>query len=252
MNIDPPKLSPRLRAVADMVPKCETLADVGCDHGYLPVYLVLTGKAERAVASDVNPGPLSRARRTVAGYGLGGKIDLILSDGLEKLPRDEIDAVVIAGMGGELIAEILKKDLQRGAGCSHFLTARHAPPQVVIQPQTRADALRRFLAENGWMIADEDLALEGRKLYNIFSVKRGVEIIENEIYYYIGKRLIEKNHPLLGELLKRETAKWETKAAGLRTGGRAAELAKAEEILRATKTLFRKEGAPAGGGCFDN
>ena len=103
------KLSKRLETVASFVPKGSNIADIGTDHGYVPIYLVREGQAEHAVAMDVRKGPLERARAHVAEAGLGSRIDVRLSDGLAGLKPGEADCVVIAGMGGELIIHILEE-----------------------------------------------------------------------------------------------------------------------------------------------
>ena len=103
------KLSNRLKACADLVRKGTRLADIGCDHGYVPVYLVENGIIKSAVASDINEKPLASCRALVSDYGMQDRISCILSDGLDGIEGNDIDCILIAGMGGELIASILGK-----------------------------------------------------------------------------------------------------------------------------------------------
>ncbi len=152
MNIDT-KITPRLKMVADLVPGCALVADIGTDHGYLPIYLVNRGICDRAIAADINEGPLSAAKKNIALTRVKDKIETVLSDGLKNI--EKADCVTIAGMGGELIASILdgRKD-----NMTHF----------VLQPQRSMDALRYYLAENGFEIKKEAVAKENDKMYCAF------------------------------------------------------------------------------------
>ena len=125
-------LPPRLFEVAQMIGSCRLLADVGTDHAHLPVFMIQNGQCSRAFACDVNEGPLLRAKSAVEKYGLSDCIDLIRSDGLHVVP-EEYDALVIAGMGGDLISRILYE---------------HPPicaEKLILQPMTKPEVLRRFL-----------------------------------------------------------------------------------------------------------
>lgn len=154
------ELSPRLAAIAALVPEGARLADVGTDHAYLPVRLLLDGGIASAVATDVNEGPLQRGRETAERYGVG-TILFRRCDGLADVRADEVDTVVIAGMGGDLIARIL-------AAAPWTKQA-----QLILQPMTAQEDLRRWLLENGYRIAKETLAQEGKKLYVILSATGG-------------------------------------------------------------------------------
>ena len=149
-----PPLTNRLLTAADLVRQDAFLADIGTDHGYLPAYLVLSGRVSHAVAADVNPGPLSRAALTIQKYGLSEKIDLLLSDGLDKIDPSVQD-IVIAGMGGGLIADILFR----------AEWTKDPAKRLILQPMTQDAFLRRFLAQNGYMVLEETVAEEGRHLY---------------------------------------------------------------------------------------
>ena len=150
-------LPPRLFEVAQMIGSCRLLADVGTDHAHLPVFMIQNGQCSRAFACDVNEGPLLRAKSAVEKYGLSDCIDLIRSDGLHVVP-EEYDALVIAGMGGDLISRILYE---------------HPPicaEKLILQPMTKPEVLRRFLFRHGYSIAEERAVTEGEKRYIIFSV----------------------------------------------------------------------------------
>lgn len=156
-----PELSPRLRMAGDLIPAGARLADVGTDHAYLPAALLLEGKIPWAVAADLRPGPLDRARATVREYGLTGRVAFRLCDGLSGIEPDEVDAVAIAGMGGETIAAIL----------SAAPWTRSVP--LILQPMSSMPDLRGWLGENGYRILEERLAREGDTLYTALSVRAG-------------------------------------------------------------------------------
>ena len=155
-------LTERLEKIAGCI-ECSTLADIGTDHGYIPIYAVKNGKCERAIACDVNNGPLNSADENIATYGLSDKIETRLSDGLEALGVGEADTVVIAGMGGFLIRDILERGADRITDDTVLL----------LQPMVAVAELREHLYKNGYNIFGELLAREGGKFYNILCVKRG-------------------------------------------------------------------------------
>lgn len=158
-----PELSPRLRMVGDLVPAGARLADVGTDHAYLPAALLLEEKIPWAVAADLRRGPLDRARATVRTYGLTGRVAFRLCDGLTGVKPGEVDAVAIAGMGGETIAAILQ--------AAPWTRERDVP--LILQPMTSMSDLRGWLRENGFRIETERLAREGDVLYTALLVRAG-------------------------------------------------------------------------------
>ncbi len=181
-----PPLTPRLKMVLSLVPETKTCCDVGTDHGYIAIALAQAGC--RVIASDINSGPLTAAKRSINRLGLEGKIDLRLSDGLSAIQPGEADCAVIAGMGGELIAGILATDCK---GIENF----------VLQPQSSFKELREFLNTNGFYIEDEDLCREGRRFYTAMKVRRGKQRPFSEGELQIGPVLIQKKHHLLAEYL---------------------------------------------------
>ena len=158
-----PELSPRLRTVEELVPAGARLADVGTDHAYLPAALILEGKIPWAIAADLRRGPLDRARATVQEYGLTGKVAFRLCNGLTGIQPDEVDAVAIAGMGGETIAAILS--------AAPWVRKRDVP--LVLQPMSSMPELRGWLQKNGFSIVEERLAQEGDTLYTALLVRAG-------------------------------------------------------------------------------
>ncbi len=156
------ELTPRLQAIARQVPQGARLADVGTDHGYLPVWLLLNGRIESAIAADLREGPLDRAKETAQQYGQCDKILFRLCDGLTGIAADEVDTVVIAGMGGETIAAILKAAPWT---CRDKL--------LLLQPMTGMPQLRQWLQRHGYVILDERIAREGKRLYSVWIVRGG-------------------------------------------------------------------------------
>ena len=150
------ELTPRLRQIAAWVRQGAHLADVGTDHAYLPVWLTLQGRVASAIASDLRRGPLDRAQETGRRYGVGDRITFRLGNGLAAVAPEECDTIVIAGMGGENIAQIL-------AGAPWTADGRHT---LLLQPQSRAEALRRFLAEHGFAVVGHDHLGHGRTARN--------------------------------------------------------------------------------------
>lgn len=155
------QLQPRLQLLADMVPQGSRLADVGTDHGYLPVWLLQHGRIACAIASDVGEEPLQHARSTAEEYGVAG-IDFRLCDGLNGIAAQETDTVVIAGMGGETMIHILAPAPWTKDGC--FL---------LLQPMTKPELLRRWLTQNGYRIERERLVWDKDYLYSVFEVRGG-------------------------------------------------------------------------------
>lgn len=157
------ELTPRLQAVASFVPKGARLADIGTDHAYLPVSLLLEGHIPSAVAADLRKGPLDRARQTAMEYGCTDKVTFRLCDGLSGVKSYETDAIAIAGMGGETIAEILS--------AARWVKEKNLP--VILQPMSTQPELRHWLWQNGYTIQEEKLVQESDTLYVILFVVPG-------------------------------------------------------------------------------
>ena len=157
------KLSKRLQAVADLVSDGMRVADIGTDHGYIPIYLVQTGKCPNAIAMDVNKGPLLRATAHIQEEGLTMQIATRLSDGLSSLKEGECDCAVLAGMGGALVIKILEE----GKNCALSLK------ELILQPQSELSKVRSYLLENGYQVVAEDMVEEDGKFYPMMKVVRG-------------------------------------------------------------------------------
>jgi len=185
----------RLALIASKVPKCSCVCDVGTDHAYIPIYLIKNDICSRAIASDLTPGPIETAKRNIEFFGLNSDIETRVGYGLSTLKKNEADVIVIAGMGGVLIAEILEKDIDKAKSAS----------ALVIQPMNAIEVTRKWLYDNGFEIFDEELVREGRKIYNVIVAKwTGHTRKVAEVYYYIGEMLEKKRDPLLKEYIIRK------------------------------------------------
>lgn len=197
------QLSQRLQAVANLVGETGVVADIGTDHGYIPVYLVSSGKAEQAIAMDVNPGPLQRALEHIGQFHLQERIETRLSDGVKALQPGEAQAIVIAGMGGALMTRILSEGEE----------VAHMAKPLVLQPQSELSAFRHFLAEHGYRILEEDMVYEDGKFYSMMAASwvgragsstgaaavRAGQMTEPDYKY--GPLLLAGRHPVLRQYL---------------------------------------------------
>ena len=197
-----------------MVGPCDTVADVGCDHAHTCIWLLQNGTARRCIGMDVRKGPLKKAEENLELYECADLVELRLSFGLEELRPGEANAIVIAGMGGEMIRDILEHDRTTrnvlGSSAEAGLSSTGtAAPVLVLQPQTHFEYVRMWLAGNGWEITDEDMCREDDKFYPcIKAVKAGTDgtpLTSDEIYF--GPRLLERKHPVLKEFLEIEYRK---------------------------------------------
>lgn len=210
------QLQPRLQLLADMVPAGCRLADVGTDHGYLPVWLLQRGRIRGAIAADIGAEPLAHARRTAEEYGVGD-IDFRLCDGLSGIAAEEVDTVVIAGMGGETIMAIL-------SGAPWTKDGAHT---LLLQPMTKAAELRHWLTVNGYRFTDERLVWDKNYLYPVLKVTGGESQKLTELQALTGVMLEED--PLYGDYLRQHEEKLRDIAAGLRRSGREDALQRAKE-----------------------
>ncbi len=188
------ELSKRLQAVADLAGSHPVVADVGTDHGYIPIYLVERKKCERALALDVNEGPLERARRHIMEHDLLGKIEVRQSDGVKALQPGECDCAVLAGMGGALTVKILEEGEEIFRDLKDF----------VLQPQSEIAKVRHYLAENHYLITAEDMVLEEGKFYPMMKVKVGQAAAYSRMELRYGRDLLRQKHPVLEMFLEKE------------------------------------------------
>ena len=194
------QLSKRLQAVADLGKFGDTMADIGTDHGYIPIYLIQSKRISHAVAMDIGKGPLLRAQEHIAKYQLGAYIETRLSDGAKELCCGEVSSVVIAGMGGVLMQKILRDSEEVFRGVK----------EIILQPQSEIEQTRRFLLDNGYEILAEDMVLEDGKYDPMMRVSWVESIEENpyaeakDIDFVYGAYLLKERHPVLRSYLYRE------------------------------------------------
>ncbi len=180
-----------------MVPDGIRLADIGTDHAYIPIYLCLKKRISSAIAMDIGRGPLERAAEHIALYGCGDEITTRLSDGLAALSPGEAECIVIAGMGGGLLIHILEEGKETA----------HAADQIVLQPQSEIPAVRRYLAEQGYVTDLEEMVLEDGKYYPMMRVSyRPFETFPPacETDFLYGAGLLRSRHPVLLSYLQKE------------------------------------------------
>lgn len=194
------KLSRRLYTIASFVRRGSIIADIGTDHGYIPIYLVREGISPQAFAMDVRKGPLERAESHVREHGLEDRIRLRLGDGLHRLEPGEADTVIIAGMGGELMIRILEE-------------GRHvweSTERLILSPQSEAGRVRHFLAENGFCILQEAMVRDEGKYYTVMEAGHGAMRYDRECFFEYGRCLIEGKSRIFREYLDKEEAALET------------------------------------------
>ncbi|MGL5575616.1 MAG: tRNA (adenine(22)-N(1))-methyltransferase [Sarcina sp.] len=224
------ELSIRLKAIANQVDKCNSVADIGTDHGYIPIYLVKKGICENAIASDINKGPINKAKKNISIEGLSNKIKCYLGAGLKPLKVNEVEGIVIAGMGGNLTRDILLADMKKVKNYDF----------MILQPAQNPEVLREFLYNNAYEIIDEDLILDDGTYYELFKVKynQNAEILkfEEELYYEVSPVLIKKKHPLVNDYIKTKISKCEKILTHIKDNTESANIKK-EEIKNKIKKL---------------
>lgn len=205
-------LSNRLQTVADMVTG-RRVADIGCDHGFVSIYLVQAGKADHVLAADVRPGPLSRAQQHIKEVQLTPYIETRLSDGLAGVtPEDRVDTVILAGMGGRLMRRILGE------------LDRLPVQELVLQPQSEWEELRAFLYEQAYLIVEENMVLEEGKYYPVLRAVRKetaakdqiafIEACENlpaekrQVMHAFGPYLMQEKNEQLVSYIQKEQQKF--------------------------------------------
>ena len=205
-----PELSKRLSLIVDLVPSCDTFVDIGCDHGYVPVSLLLDGRCKRAVFADINQGPLDRAYANAIHYGIDkGQADFIRSNGLDSISslKEGSNVLSVTGMGGLLIADILRRGSSK---LSLFDT-------FILSPHTKEEGLRIFLRDEGYVTIDERYVTDDDKLYVIMVAKKAASgsdahilsetelrfgrFIERELKDPDVRRFFEKRLSMLDDLL---------------------------------------------------
>ncbi|MFA5527362.1 MAG: class I SAM-dependent methyltransferase [Peptostreptococcales bacterium] len=193
-------LTDRLLVMAKQIDIDETVADIGTDHGYIPIYLHQKNPYRKIIMTDINKGPMEIATKHLLEYGIPIQtIDSRLGSGLTPLKNNECDCVIIAGMGGILISDILSEDLKKSLSF----------PKFILQPRNAQDKLRKWLLDNGFDITNEFLVREGKFICEVLITGpkqdgSNQESLQgyDEIYYEIGKKLIENKDPLLKDFIR--------------------------------------------------
>ena len=203
------KISERLCTAASYVRDGAVVADIGTDHAYLPIYLALENKITRAIASDVNEGPISKARENISKYNLDNTIDTCIANGLDGIDKYSPTDIVICGMGGELIVQILES--------SEYIKKQGI--RLILQPMTMVKELREYL-QNGYSTIAENVVFEDNKLYQIICVEYdGIIKQYSDIQLELGIKNIENGGDKLKMLLDALIKKKEKKLNGFKLGG---------------------------------
>ncbi len=218
-------LSLRLKTVASFVKRGSRLADIGTDHGYIPIYLVEKGIINRAIAMDVNKGPIERAKNNIRAAGLEEFIETRISDGLKKLEKNEVDSIIIAGMGGMLIRKILDDKID----------IINSVEELIVSPHSDWFTVREFLINNNMEIIDETIIKDEGKYYLIIKSKFSKTSISKEYdltTLTYGKILLENKNEILKEFLLKEKDKKEKIIKSLKKGD--------SEKLKSSLEIIRK------------
>ena len=203
------RLSPRLARAASMIRHGAVVADIGTDHAYLPILLCLDGKATSAVASDINTGPIERARKNIKEFGLEQKISVVQTDGLNGIEEYSPNEILILGMGGELIARIL----------ADAPWTKQQNIHLCLQPMTHPEALRKFLSENGYSIIDEDIVLDDKIYQIIYAGFTGETYTLSPMELYFGKINIARRNDGFLKLAEQQLKILKKRADGKQSAG---------------------------------
>lgn len=187
------ELSERLNFIIKNIENTSVLADIGTDHGYIPLHAIRNGICSKAIAIDINKDPLDKARLNAILEGMGDELEFRLGDGLKALEKDEVEVTVIAGMGGNLIRDILEAQIEKVNSMKY----------LILQPAQNPEVLREYLYTNNYEILHEDLCLDENIYYELFKVRRkeGEATNLDSIYYEVSPKLLMQKHPLMKEYL---------------------------------------------------
>ena len=217
------KLDGRLMSVANLIRKNKSVADIGTDHAYLPVYLIENGISNFVIASDVRKGPLSNAKKTIVAHNLCDKIELRLSDGLDNFSDNEVEEVAVAGMGGLLISQFIER--------TTWIQNKNI--HLILQPMTHVEELRETLYNNGFLIDKECVSTDNNKLYiTISAFYVGEKQSYSDFDLIVGK-LTQNNDELSGKYLNHLYDKYNKKLCALINAQKPCE--KYEEIVEKLK-----------------
>lgn len=220
-------LSPRLAAIAENIQEGSIVADIGTDHAYLPIYLVSQGICPKAVGGDLNKGPYQSALNSVINNNLQNYIDIRLGNGLKIIKPGELDTIVIAGMGGSSIIDILTEapDVVESA------------KRLILQPMIASGQLRLWLAQNSWYINREQLVRDDNRIYEIIVAEQGKERINDILSFQLGPRLLEDKPPLLKDHLSRLLAAEQAIYKGILKSTKDESKIKSNDVAAKIKTM---------------
>lgn len=233
------ELSARMQALVDMVSKGRTVCDVGCDHGWVSIWLVQQGIAPRVLAMDVRTGPLERAKEHIRDYHLETYIETRLSDGLTQLQIGEADCMVCAGMGGPLMMKILTEGRKQA----------HAMKELILQPQSEVAQFREFLRKEGYRTIEENMVFEDGKYYPMMKVVP----VENEepvkaasegeqiLWDAFGEMLLRQKHPILRQYLEFSISHVQTLLQHLRAQGTSRAEGRIAELEQELELLYKAQ-----------
>ncbi len=217
-------MSRRMQKLASLVTEGNRLADVGTDHGYIPIALVQAGKIPSAIAMDVNLGPLARAEAHIREAGLATYIETRLSDGLRELGAEDADTVLIAGMGGMLILRILTEGIPHLSGVE----------ELILQPQSDVYRVRDWLQKHGYRVETEELVEEDGKYYPMMRAVRGQERRMEQAELYYGKAEVQRSPEVLRSYLETKLQEGQRILLKLEANGKE-DTARAQEIKESMK-----------------
>ncbi|SFU48548.1 tRNA (adenine22-N1)-methyltransferase [Clostridium sp. DSM 8431] len=195
------ELSKRLQFIANHIDKCKSIIDVGTDHGYIPIYCIQNNLCEEAIASDINKEPVKKAEMNAGLEGVKKHIDVRLGGGFDVIKAGEVEGSIIAGMGGNLIRDILEKEIEK----------TEAFKFLILQPAQNPEVLREYLYNNGYEIIDEDLCIDEEIYYELFKVKKiknSEKCNLDKIYYEISPRLLKDKNKLMLPYLESKEEKY--------------------------------------------
>jgi tRNA (adenine22-N1)-methyltransferase len=187
------EISNRLQTLIDLVPIVKTVVDIGCDHGYVPIALIRSGKVEHAIASDINVGPLERAKKNILESGYQNQIETRLSNGFDQIQIGEVDLAILAGMGGRLMQSILTKEMEKTKKID----------TLILQPQSELLEVRELLPKIGYICINEKAICEDDKFYFIMLVTKNEKTKEkfSELELRFGKYLLQRKDPVLFQFI---------------------------------------------------
>lgn len=231
------ELSLRLQTICNMIDGCKTIADIGTDHGYIPIYLIKNKICKYAIACDINKGPLEKAKENIRMEGLEDNVSLRLGSGFDIITPGEANAAIIAGMGGHLIKDLIE------SGMEVFKSLDY----LILQPVQNPDVLRKYIYDSGFEVIKEELCIDEKIFYEIIKIRyanknaENVKEIQNDIFYEVSYDLIKQNHPLVNEFVQYKINKYnnileyikeDSSLANLRKKEVKEKIYKLEELLR--------------------